>query len=204
MATGTTRQTNPNATPFVENLSGDDMTKFMRSQNNQEAVAGAGATSTGTQTTQSGLGALGPVLAQLSGLVKGDQADISQATQPAANQIKDSFAAIRNMISQQPRGGGKAGVLAEAPYKAATAVGDMQQKARTDATGQLGGLSMQLAGLGVNEQELGLQATQDAASNNLARRNQDMTSGSFASQFGNIAGGIAGMTGAVAGSGGLY
>ena len=179
----------PNA-PFVEKLSGDDMTKFMRSQQNQMATGGYGDTGQGRDVYSGGLQAFGPVLSQLTSLVKGDQADVSQQMQPEANRIRDSFAAARNIIGQQGRGGGKTTALAEAPFQQARQMGDMAQQARAGASGQLGNVAQVLAGLGLNEQSLGIGETQGASAANLQRRQLDMTAGSFANQFNEVMQGI--------------
>lgn len=178
---------NPNKNgPYNEKLTGDSMTMFMKSQQNQLANTGAAATGQGQQTYGAGLGALAPVLQQLTQLVHGDQAEVSQATQPQSNQIRDSFQAVRNMISQQPRGGGKAGALAEAPYKEQQQISDMQSQTRQGATGQLGSVASSLAGMGLQEEELGQRATGAAGEMNLTRRGQDMGPGSTASQVSSI------------------
>jgi hypothetical protein len=141
----------------------NQMANFLQSSENsamaggaQNLAAGGGMLQSGQGTTGQGIQALSPVLQYLTQLTKGDQGDIAQATQGQTNQIKDSFAAIRNMISAQPRGGGKAGVLAEAPYKQEQQIGDLQQGARAGAAGQLGSIANSLAGLGLQQQNVGL------------------------------------------------
>lgn len=141
----------------------NQMANFLQSSENsamaggaQNLQQGAGMLQGGGTTTAQGIQSLGPVLQYLTALTKGDQGDLAQATQPQVNQIKDSFAAIRNMISAQPRGGGKAGVLAEAPYKQEQQIGDMQQQARSGAAGQLGNVANMLAGIGTAQQGIGL------------------------------------------------
>jgi len=142
----------------------------------QNIMGGQGSQSynTGQQGYQAGLGAMAPTLQFLTQLTKGDQADVSQAIQPEANRIRDSFAAVRNMISAQPRGGGKAGQLAEAPFKEQQAITDLAAQERSQAAGQLGDLSSTLAGLGLRESGLGAQMMDEAAKNALARRGQNI------------------------------
>jgi hypothetical protein len=141
----------------------NQMANFLQSSENssmtggaQNLAGGAGILQSGQSTTGQGIQALSPVLQYLTQLTKGDQGDIAQATQGQTNQIKDSFAAIRNMISAQPRGGGKAGVLAEAPYQQEKQIGDLQQGARAGAANQLGNVANSLAGLGLQQQNVGL------------------------------------------------
>lgn len=174
----------------MEDVGGDSLNKAMKAGRDTLASVGDVATSTGKSTTHAGLNSMSPVLQYLTALTKGDSADMAQATQPQVNQIKDSFSAIRNMISQQPRGGGKAGVLAEQGSQQTKQIGDMQSQARQGAAGQLGSLSSSLAGLGVDEQKLGLEASIDADKATLEQRAQNMGPGSFATGFKNVAEGI--------------
>ena len=114
------------------------------------------ANSIGTQGQNAevqGMGALAPVLSSLTGLSKGDQGDVTQAAQPEIDQISQQFDQIRNMISQQPRGGGKTTALAEAPFQKSAAIQRTEGDMRSKATGQLSSLGMGLAGLGAEQQQ---------------------------------------------------
>ena len=167
------------ATPYptsiaYEPLSGADntTTSFLYSMQNLMSGEGERGYQQGQAGYQTALGALGPTMDYLTQLTKGDQGDISQAMQPEANRIRDSFAAVRNMISQQPRGGGKAGVLAEAPYQQQQ-INDLAQQARAGAAGQLGNLATTLAGMGLQQSQLGLQAENLGTQAALQRRGQN-------------------------------
>ena len=110
----------------------------------------------GMQTTASGTSAMAPGLDYLTRLVKGDQADVNQAIAPEEQRLNDQYSAIRNMISSGPRGGGKEAALAAAPYqKADTEAGLISQK-RQAAAGELGQEASTLAGIGLEESQLGL------------------------------------------------
>jgi hypothetical protein len=181
---------NYSGSSFYEPVVGDSLNKAMKSGADNLTKIGEQQYSAGKTNTSSGMSAMAPVMQYLTQLTKGDQADVNQATQPQVNQIKDSFSAIRNMISQQPRGGGKAGVLAEQGSQQQKQVGDLQQGARSGAAGQLGQLSGTLAGLGIQQMGLGDEATHQADAATMLRRAQDMGPGSFATQFNSIAQGI--------------
>jgi hypothetical protein len=168
---------------FYEPVVGDSLNKAVKSGYDTLTKIGDEQYAAGKQNTQAGVGGMAPVLQYLTQLTKGDQADVNQATQPQVNQIKDSFSAIRNMISQQPRGGGKAGVLAEQGSQQQKQVGDLQQGARAGAAGQLGQLSSTLAGIGLEQGAMGEKASSAADQATLTRRAQNMGPGSFASQF---------------------
>lgn len=133
----------PAGTPFtnISPTGGTNLDQFIASMANLTGTQGV-------QQFQSGTEALAPVLSSLIGLSKGDQGDVSQATQPQTDAIKEQFDAIRNMISMAPRGGGKTSALAEAPFKEAGDIQRMQSEAVTGARGQLGNLGLNLSQLG--------------------------------------------------------
>jgi uncharacterized phage infection (PIP) family protein YhgE len=117
---------------------------------------GQGITQTGLQQANSGITALAPALSYLTALTKGDQGDVTQAAQPQIDQITQQFDAIRNMISMQPRGGGKATALAEAPFAKSAAIQRTEGDMRTGAATSLGNLGSQLANIGLGTAGVGL------------------------------------------------
>lgn len=120
-------------------------------------IEGGGLLGKGQGTVTEGTNAMAPTLDFLTRLTKGDQGDVTQAAQPEIDQITQQFDQIRNLVSLQPRGGGKASVLAESPFKKAGTIQRTEGEMRTGAAGQLGGLASNLAGLGISESGLGLQ-----------------------------------------------
>ena len=206
----------PLATPGGQTLApepieGDSLTQFVRSLQNLtgaqgQGIVGAGMQQTGAglQQTQSGVTAAAPALDFLTKLVRGDQADVTQAAQPQIDEITQQFDQIRNLISQQPRGGGKASVLAETPFRKTEAVERTKGAMRTGAAGELGGLATSMANIGLGEAGVGLGAAgvgthleQIAEQMAMERRAQNMGPGSFASQFSTIAQGISGLISAI-------
>jgi hypothetical protein len=148
----------------TEPIAGNSLTSFIRSiegltGQQGQGILGAGLTGAqaGQQQTQSGVNAAAPALQLLTQLTKGDQGDVTQAAQPQIDQITQQFDQIRNMISMQPRGGGKSTALAEAPFQKAGDIQRTEGTMRTSAAGQLGGLATNLAGIGLSESGLGLQ-----------------------------------------------
>lgn len=116
---------------------------------------GLGLAQGGVQSAASNAAAAAPALNYLTSLVQGNQADIQQAMAPEIDQISQAFDAARNLVSQQPRGGGKASTLAEAPFQQATAISNMEAQAQQGAAGQLGQLSTSLANVGLGEAGVG-------------------------------------------------
>lgn len=126
--------------------------------NQGKGIIGAGGRiiGEGAGQYQSGVNSVAPALDFLTRLVKGDQADITQAIEPEANRIREGFSAARSMVTAQPRGGGKAGVMAEMPFKEQQQIADTAAMMRRIAPGELGNLGTTLAGLGLNQENVGL------------------------------------------------
>jgi hypothetical protein len=141
--------------------------------------------------------AAAPSLQYLTQLVRGDQASLQQATAPQTQALQEQFGAIRKMISAQPRGGGKAGALAESPFQEATAKTLMQSQARLGATQQLSQLATNLAGLGLSESQLGEVMMGLAQTGALTMRGQDVEEhGQMMKMFGDLGQAIGGIIGA--------
>ena len=102
----------------------------------------------GLNAFQQGQNTAAPGLQLLTQLAKGDQGDLTQAAQPEIDSITQQFDQIRNMISQQPRGGGKTTALAEAPFQKSAAITRTEGAARQGSAGQLAGLGLQQEGIG--------------------------------------------------------
>lgn len=143
---------------FLSDLFGTTQTNQIQKATQNE---GQSAVDTGLAGYKSGVGAAAPALDFLTKLTKGDQGDVTEAAQPQIDQITQQFDQIRNMTSMQPRGGGKASVLAEAPFQKAGDIQRTEGAMRTGAASGLASLSTNLAGLGLQEGSLGagLQAT---------------------------------------------
>lgn len=131
----------------LEPIQGNSLTSFIRSI---EGLTGQ----QGQTTFQSGLQTASPAIDYLTKLVKGDQGDVTQAAQPEIDQITQQFDQIRNMISLQPRGGGKTSALAEAPFQKSAAIQRTEGAMRGGAASELAGLGLQEAGLGTSLESL--------------------------------------------------
>lgn len=161
------------STAGITNISptgGTNLDQFIASLGNLTGGQGQQTLQQGNQQAQSGLNAAGPALQLLTSLTKGDQGDVTQAAQPEIDQISQQFDQIRNMISQQPRGGGKTTALAEAPFQKSAAIQRTEGDMRTKATGQLGQLSTNLAGLGLEQEGIGAGLEGEAASIGLGKQ----------------------------------
>jgi hypothetical protein len=146
--------------------SSDSLTNFIRSIEGLTGAQGQGILGQGLSQTQQGTQAVAPVLDLLTKLTKGDQGDVTEAAQPQIDQITQQFDQIRNLISMQPRGGGKTSALAEAPFKKAGDIQRTEGSMRTAAAGELGSLGTNLAGLGL--QEAGIGAGLESTSSGIA------------------------------------
>jgi hypothetical protein len=104
----------------------------------------------GQNTFTQGQNTAAPGLQLLTQLAKGDQGDLTQAAQPEIDSITQQFDQIRNMISQQPRGGGKTTALAEAPFQKAGDIQRTEGSMRAGSAGQLAGIGLQQEGIGTS------------------------------------------------------
>jgi hypothetical protein len=151
----------------------DDLTRFIRSIEGLTATQGQNILGSGLSQMQGGINAAAPALSFLTALTQGDQGSLTQAAQPEIDQIKQQFDQIRNMISMQPRGGGKTSALAEAPFKEAGSIARTEGSMRTGAAGQLGSLASNLAGLGLGAASLGQMFENQASNIALAKEGQN-------------------------------
>jgi len=174
MASSANSLADPSGTGLaLQGSSGDSLTNFIRSIEGLTGSQGQGILGAGLAQEQSGVGAVAPVLSLLTKLTQGDQADITQATQPEIDQITQQFDQVRNLVSMQPRGGGKTTALAEAPFQKSASIQRMQGDMRTKAAGELGTLGTNLAGLGLNEAGLGANLESESANIALTKEGQD-------------------------------
>ena len=157
-----------------EPIQGDSLTRYVRSIQNLTGAQGQGILGQGLSDVQGGLTAAQPALQLLTQLTKGNWGDISTAMQPEVDQITQQFDQIRNMVSMQPRGGGKATALAEAPFQKAGAIQRAAGEARMGAVGQLGNLATNLAGIGLGEANLGQSLESLGANIAMQRRGQNI------------------------------
>ena len=167
----------------TEPIEGNSLTKFIRSIEGLTGQQGQSILQSGQSTTQSGIDSLAPALGLLTQLTKGDQGDVTQAAQPQIDQINQQFDAIRNLVSLQPRGGGKTTALAEAPFQKAGDIQRTEGSTRTGAAGQLGQLGATLAGLGLQQEGIGVGLEGTSANIALGKEGQDYSQSSTLSQI---------------------
>jgi len=163
--------------------SGDSLTNFIRSIESLTGAQGQGILGAGLGQTEKGVAAADPALNFLTKLVSGNASDMASASQPETDQITQQFDQIRQMISTQPRGGGKASALAKAPYEETKQIADTQAQMRTDAAGQLGGLATSLAGIGLGEATMGAGLENESANIALTKEGQNYSQPSAFSQM---------------------
>lgn len=135
-------QINGSSITGISPTGGTNLDQFIASLANLTGGQGQNAFTQGQNTAA-------PGLQLLTQLAKGDHGDVSQAAQPEIDSITQQFDQIRNMISQQPRGGGKTTALAEAPFQKAGSIQRTEGDMRAGSAAQLAGLGLQQEGLGV-------------------------------------------------------
>src|SRR6266566_4193512 len=130
----------------------------------------------GPQTTQQATGMLGPVTDYYSKLLSGDPNALMQAISPEADVVGQQFGQIRQMISQQPRGGGKTAQLAQLPVEQTRILSGLLGQARNAAPQGLQSIAGLLAQLGLGESQQGIQSAEGVAQIGLQGRQQDISS----------------------------
>lgn len=145
----------------------------------------------GRSTTQEGMDNLRTAGDWYKRLLAGDTTELMKSVQPQADVIGQQFQNVRNMISTQPRGGGKTSELAHLPVEQIKALSNLISGSSDNAAQGLGGLAGKMLGVGEAETGRGVQASQSAGQLALAGRGQDMSKKSWGDVFKNIAeGGI--------------
>lgn len=98
----------------------------------------------GTQATQ-------PVLNYWSSILSGNRGQVTSAMAPEISRIASGYkAATDTSTALMPRGGPRADILADMPYRQQRDVSTLLQTARPQAAAQLGGMGMSLLSGGVN------------------------------------------------------
>lgn len=156
-----------------------DNSTFIKSLEGLTGAQGSNFLGSGASQAKSGTDAIAPVLSFLTSLVKGDQGDVTQAAQPEIDQITQQFDQIRNLVSLQPRGGGKTSALAEAPFQKSAQIQRTEGGLRANAANELGSLGTTLAGLGLQQEGIGAGLEGEAASIADSRANRALQEGSL-------------------------
>jgi len=161
----------------------------LNSLGNTAAATAANDTSAGSGAFGSGLQSLQPAINYFTQLLGGGE-EMNEALSPQFDQISQQFDQIRNSISAtQPRGGGTASAMVQAPFQEAATKGEIASKARSDAASKLGDLSTAEAGLGEGEQGIGLQALGESLQEALGSKGLNEQT-NFANQFQTISQGL--------------
>jgi hypothetical protein len=131
---------------------------------------------TAGQAQQEGLSAMGqgidsmaPVLDYFKKLLSGDRGEVMGAIGPEVDTISKQFGQIRQMLSTEGRGGGKASAGNQFQFQEQSQVGSLINQSRRGAATGLQGAATALGGMGAAETGLGIQAGSDAAQSILAQ-----------------------------------
>lgn len=161
----------------------------------------------GQALTDKGVGDLQPVYDYFKKLLSSDTTELLSAVQPEADAIGQQFSAVRSMIADQPRGGGKTSALASNPIEHIRALSNLMSNARTgaahgasDTASKVIGAGQNESGVGLNQTGQGESATGAAANIGQQGRATDMAN-SWTSFFKQLAVGAVGGLGEGAGAG---
>lgn len=136
--------------------------------------AGGEQYTSGRNRIEEGQQTLNPAESYFRRLLSGDQNELMSAVAPEIDNISSNFAAVRRMIADQPRGGGKTSVLAQLPVQQAQSVSNLISGARRQAPEGLQAISNARTGAGIAQMGQGLNAAGTSASLGLYGRQQDI------------------------------
>lgn len=115
----------------------------------------------GSSLLGQGVGLLQDPTAFFQALLSGDPTRTTQALAPTAATISSQYAPMTSQAQGQlPKGGYASSTLAELPFAQAGQVGNAALGLQSQAAQGLTGLGTSIAGLGQNEQQMGLQGLQ--------------------------------------------
>lgn len=186
--------TNPNSrdpmTVTPESITGDSLTRLMRSLSNITGNRGEQLFGQGQDVLSKGMGTLSGPTDYWASLLKGDPNATNQAIAPESRRIVTQYDAARKAISEfGGRGGGKNETLANLPFKQAGDINSLIQRLRPEAASQMTQIASLLLNLGVKQEDLGRLFTSGTFDALLGRRGQNVTEHgqamSMASSMGN-------------------
>jgi len=137
----------------------------------------------GRDTTSKGMDTLAPAGEYFKRLLGGDSNEAMKAIQPQADAIGQQFQNVRDMISTQPRGGGKTSELARLPVEQIRILSNLISGARGGAAQGLESIGSKYLDTGQQQIGRSLQANQGAGQLALQGRGQDMGKKSWGDVF---------------------
>ncbi|HKT90095.1 MAG TPA: hypothetical protein VJQ59_16740 [Candidatus Sulfotelmatobacter sp.] len=167
----------------TEPISGDSLTQYLRSLTNFGGTAGTG-------TFQTGQSLMNQPINFWQNLM-GNRTAAMGALTPAVTALQDQTQNAKRQADQfAPMGGGRANVMAQLPYNTAGQISNMIAGLQQQAAGNL-------ASTGLSEQQVGLNALQQALSALMQRRGQNIQQDM--SNMGLLSGGLGDVFNAVGG-----
>ena len=156
-------------------VSGNPMTQFLQSSENNLTNIGGGAFSGGQSTYQAGLNDFGPSQQYWNDILSGNKVSMESAIAPEKSDILSQYRARRKQLAQQGgRGGGTNEAVASSEFAQAGDVAGLLQKLRPQAAKESGGIAAQIANLGLGESGLGAQELNTAIQSALSQSQQDV------------------------------
>lgn len=158
-----------------ESMDGADngLTQYLRSLTNSVGTRAPGAFDTGTGTFGAGINAMQPSLDFFQKLLAGDRSTALSALAPQVSAVTDQANQQREQVAQGPRGGGTASALVQQPQAETAQLTNLLAGAQTAAAPAAANVGATQAGLGTQEQGVGLGAFQQALNGLIARRQQN-------------------------------
>jgi len=173
-----------NASGLVpEDLSGDSLTKYLRSVTNLTGNQGSNAFSSGQNTAASGEETLGNVLNYYTKLMNGSTGDIINNSPETQSVLQQYDAARTSMANLNPRGGMRASQGANLKFSELGQLGNLVQKTRQNAAQGAAQTGEALTNAGLAESGLGEQNLATTLQSLLSRRGQNVETGAQNKKF---------------------
>jgi hypothetical protein len=158
-----------------EPVSGNSLTKYLRSITNSLGSSGASTFGTGQGTVQQGVQGLDSSLSYYTDILSGNKSAMEAATAPEKSDILSQYRARRRKLASGARGGGTNEAVASSEFSQAGDVASLLQKLRPQAAQGAASVSGKLADLGISESELGNQQLFQTLASILGERGQDVS-----------------------------
>lgn len=165
---GNKPKTDPNATDPNNPLK--DLTGY----SNMLGTTGKSMLESGGKEVQSSRDMFAPITQRNDRLLRGDTNDIYSELAPEMDAIGQQFANVRNMIADQPRGGGKTSTLAHMPIDEIKLIANLVSQERSKAADTQTNVAGRLLSSGESERDTGLNSISAGSNVMLGKGNQDL------------------------------
>ena len=154
----------------------NSLDQYIRSLSNYGGQQSQSFIDQGTNTYKTGQGYTAAPASYYSSILSGNPAAVSGALSPEISQLSSGFSQARKQLDQfGPMGGGRSAQMAQLPFQQQGAITNLISGARNNAAGALAGLGVQEQQLGLSGQSMGAQLLNAILGQMNDGRGQDVT-----------------------------